>query len=142
MGYLDVLDPVTGEVLYPAEAFFYGGKASVDLPSNTPGYTERPGNPETQAGINVAYTFPMGLGFTFGATYFSEAWVDRARTVSIPEGTMFNAGLTWENELWNMRVNGFNVTDERVFRAGGSNAGLMSILPGQRWEFTAKRAFE
>ena len=55
---------------------------------------------------------------------------------------MFNAGLTWENELWNMRVNGFNVTDERVFRAGGSNAGIMSILPGQRWEFTAKRAFE
>ena len=142
MGYQDVLDPVTGEVLYPAEAFFYGGKASVDLPSNTPGYTERPGNPETQAGINVSYTFPMGLGFSFGATYFSEAWVDRARTVSIPEGTMFNAGLTWENELWNMRVNGFNVTDERVFRAGGSNAGLMSILPGQRWEFTAKRAFE
>ena len=45
MGYVDVLDPVTGEVLYPAEAFFYGGKANVNLPVNVPGYLERTRQP-------------------------------------------------------------------------------------------------
>jgi outer membrane receptor protein involved in Fe transport len=90
----------------------------------------------------MSYTFPMGLGITFGATWFSEVWADRARTVLIPEATVFNAGLTWEKELWNMRVNGYNVGDEHYFRAGGSNAGIMSVMPGTRWELTAKRAFE
>ena len=45
MGYQDVVDPVTGEVLYPAEAFFYGGKANVNLPVGSPDYLERSGQP-------------------------------------------------------------------------------------------------
>ena len=124
---------MTGEVLYPAEAFFYGGKANVDLPSNTPGYRERPGNPETQAGINVELHLPEAVSASsFGANYFSEAWADRARTVSIPEATMFNAGLTWENELWNMRVNGYNVTDEQCLpRRRRQRRASCRFMPGR-----------
>ncbi|HEY3518451.1 MAG TPA: TonB-dependent receptor, partial [Gammaproteobacteria bacterium] len=69
MGYQDVVDPVTGEVLYPAEAFFYGGKANVNLPVNQPGYRERTGNPETQAGVNMSRSFKNGLGIVFGANW-------------------------------------------------------------------------
>jgi iron complex outermembrane recepter protein len=142
MGYQDVVDPVTGEVLYPAEAFFYGGKANVNLPVNVPGYLERSGNPETQAGVNMSYSFENGLGLIFGANWFSEVWADRGRTALIPEATTVNAGFTYEKGFWDLRVNGYNVGDEKSFRAGGGNAGLMSVMPGRRWEFTAKRMFD
>jgi iron complex outermembrane receptor protein len=142
MGFQDVIDPATGEVLYPAEAFFYGGKANVNLPSGVLGYLERTGNPETQAGVNMSYSFQNGLGIIFGANWFSEVWADRGRTTMIPEATVINAGFTYEKEFWDLRVNGYNVADEKYFRAGGGNPGLMSVMPGRRWEFTAKRMFD
>jgi iron complex outermembrane receptor protein len=142
MGYQDVVDPNTGEVLYPAEAFFYGGKANVNLPVGTPNYLERTGNPETQAGVNMSYTFKNGFGIVFGANWFSEVWADRGMTALIPEATVFNTGFTYEKDLWDLRINGYNVGDENYFRAGGGNAGIMSSMPGQRWEFTAKRMFD
>jgi outer membrane receptor protein involved in Fe transport len=142
MGFQDVVDPATGEVLYPAEAFFYGGKANVNLPVRTPGYLERSGNPETQAGVNMSYTFESGFGLIFGANWFSEVWADRGMTALIPEATVLNAGFTYEKGFWDMRVNGYNVADEHYFRAGGGNAGIMSVMPGRRWEFTAKRMFD
>jgi iron complex outermembrane receptor protein len=143
MGFQDVVDPDTGEVLYPAEAFFYGGKANVNLPAGgTMAYLERTGNPETQAGVNMSYSFKNGLGIILGANWFSEVWADRGRTTMIPEATVLNAGFTYEKDLWDMRINGYNVADEKYFRAGGGNAGLMSVMPGRRWEFTAKRLFD
>lgn len=143
LGYQDVLDPVTGAVLYPAEAFFFGGKSSVVLPANFEGYRERHGQPETQAGVNVNYTFANGIGVIFGATYHTEAWADRLRTVSFPGATVFNAGFTYDKNLWNMRINGYNVTDENYFRAGiFGGPGAASSMPGARWEFTARREFE
>jgi hypothetical protein len=141
MGFQDVLDPATGEVLYPAEAFFYGGRASVELPDNYPGFTERTGTPKQQAGFSGSYTFPAGIGVTFGMQWFSEVWADRAHTLLLPEAVVFNAGLTWDRGPWNMRVNGYNVNDKRYFRAGGGNPGNVSVMPGTRWEFTAKHAF-
>jgi outer membrane receptor protein involved in Fe transport len=129
-------------VLYPAEAFFYGGKANVNLPVRTPGYSERTGNPETQAGVNMSYTFKNGFGLVLGANWFSEVWADRGLTTMIPEATVFNTGFTYEKDLWDLRINGYNVSDEKYFRAGGGNPGIMSSMPGARWEFTAKRMFD
>ena len=118
LGFMDVVDPATGAVLYPAEAFFFGGKSSVAMPVNFPGYRERHGVPETQAGINMNYTFNNGLGLIFGATYHSDAWADRLKTVLFPGATVYNAGFTFEKNLWNMRVNGYNVTDEHYLPRG------------------------
>ena len=79
-----------------------------------PGLHRAAGQPGDASGRQHQLHLPDGSRLHRSArTDFSEAWADRARTVSIPEGTMFNAGLTWENGLWNMRVNGFNVTDEK-----------------------------
>jgi iron complex outermembrane receptor protein len=143
LGFVAVIDPATGAVLYPAEAFFFGGKSSVVLPSNFEGYRERHGQPETQAGINMNYSFESGVGLIFGATYHSEAWADRLRTVSFPGATVYNAGFTFEKNLWNMRVNGYNVTDENYLRAGiFGGPGAASSMPGRRWEFTARREFD
>jgi outer membrane receptor protein involved in Fe transport len=54
---------------------------------------------------------------------------------------VFNLGASWDMNKWRLRVNGYNVGDERYFRAGGGNAGLMSSMEGQRYEFTAKYEF-
>ena len=143
LGFMDVVDPATGAVLYPAEAFFFGGKASVALPANLVGYRERHGQPETQAGVNMNYTFQNGIGVIFGATYHADAWADRLKTVLFPGATVYNAGFTMEKNLWHMRVNGYNVTDEHYFRAGiFGGPGAASVMPGSRWEFTARREFE
>ena len=56
LGFQDVVDPATGEVIYPAEAFIYGGKAQIDLPASlTQQYLRRNGNPEEQFGVNASY---------------------------------------------------------------------------------------
>jgi outer membrane receptor protein involved in Fe transport len=143
LGYMDVVDPTTGAVLYPAEAFFFGGKASVVLPANLAGYRERHGQPENQVGVNMNYTFASGVGVIFGAQYHSDVWGDRLQTVSLPGATVYNAGFTYDKNLWNMRVNGYNITDEHYIRAGiFGGPGAASSMPGKRWEFTARREFE
>ena len=143
LGYMDVIDPATGAVLFPAEAFFFGGKSSVVLPANFTGYRERHGQPERQGGVNMNYSFENGVGVIFGATYHAESWADRLRTVSFPSATIFNAGFTFDKNLWNMRVNGYNVTDEHYLRAGiFGGPGAASSMPGRRWEFTARREFD
>jgi iron complex outermembrane recepter protein len=143
IGFQDVVDPVTGAVLYPAEAFFYGGKARIDLPANQMQFRERVGNPKQQAGFNGTYTFQNGLRVLFGGTWFSEVWADRAKTLEVPEALVLNAGVDWSKGPWNIRLNGYNIDDERYFRprSGDSNATLMSSMPGTRWEFTAKHEF-
>jgi outer membrane receptor protein involved in Fe transport len=144
LGFMDVLDPVTGAVLYPAEAFLYGGKANVSVPAGSAGeaYNERTGNPETQAGANFNYTFKNGMGVVFGANWFSEVWADRGKTTLIPAATVLNLGMTWDMNSWRLRLNGYNVADKNYFRAGGGNAGIMSSMPGARWEVTAKKEFD
>lgn len=143
LGFQDVLDPVTGAVLYPAEAYFYGGKARVDLPANRPEFRENVGNPEQQAGFNGTFTFGNGLRLLFGATWFSEVWADRVQTLLVPSAMVFNAGVSWDKGPWHIRMNGYNVDDERYFRPRNSdtNASLMSSMAGTRWEFTAKHEF-
>jgi outer membrane receptor protein involved in Fe transport len=144
LGFTDVVDPATGAVLYPAEAYLYGGKGSVSVPSGAAGepYMERTGNPETQAGANFNYTFKNGMGIIFGANWFSEVWADRGKTTLIPAATVFNLGANWDMNSWRLRLNGYNVADKNYFRAGGGNAGIMSSMPGVRWEITAKKEFD
>jgi outer membrane receptor protein involved in Fe transport len=82
------------------------------------------------------------MGLIFGANWFSEVWADRGKTTLIPAATVFNLGMTYDMNSWRLRLNGYNVTDQNYFRAGGGNAGIMSSMPGMRWEVTAKREFD
>lgn len=144
LGFVDIVDPLTGEVLYPAEAFLYGGRASITLPPNQPQYRERVTNPERQAAVNGTYTFGRSnLRLLFGASWFSDVWSDRVKTVLLPEALVFNAGISWDKGPWSIRMNGYNVNDERYFRSGSgdTNANLVSVMSGRRWEVTAKHEF-
>jgi hypothetical protein len=143
MGFQDVVDPLTGDVLYPAEAFFYGGKANVSLPANNEQFRERVTNPEQQAGFSGTWTIRDNLRILFGGTWFSEVWADRVKTLMVPEALVFNLGVSWDKGPWHVRFNGYNVNDEQYFRPRNSdtNATLMSSMPGTRAEFTAKYEF-
>jgi outer membrane receptor protein involved in Fe transport len=143
LGFMDVLDPVTGEVLYPAEAFFYGGKATVALPAGASDFRERVTDPKKQFGFNSTFTLPKGFGFLVGATYFSETYADRTKSILLPDALVFNAGVTFDKGSWHIKANGYNVSDEVYWRArsGDTSPGLASAMPGSRWEITLKHDF-
>ncbi len=143
LGFMDVIDPATGEVLYPAEAFFYGGKATVQLPANSTGFRQRVTDPSRQFGLNSTFTLPWGFGFVAGATYFTETYADRTKTILLPESLVFNAGITYDKQNWHIKANGYNVGDETYWRArqGDTSPGLASAMPGIRWELTLKHDF-
>jgi outer membrane receptor protein involved in Fe transport len=150
LGFQDVLD-ANGNVIYPAEAFLYGGRSRVLLPNNMPEYREKQGNPNTQLGFSSTYRFKVGLGFTFSGNYFSETCSGRLCIVELPEAYVFNAGAFWDIDQsllginqWSLKLDVFNAFDERYFRARtGDTLGdvLAQAMPGRRWQLAARLKF-
>jgi outer membrane receptor protein involved in Fe transport len=90
MGFMDITD-AAGNVIYPAEAFMYGGRPSIQIPDNLPQYLYKPSNPEYQVGLNVSYDMPWGLGATLSANYNSDVCAARLCVVKMPAVTLINA---------------------------------------------------
>ena len=144
LGFQDVVDPATGAVIYPAEAFIYGGKVNVALPASLlPQYLRRNGNPEEQFGVNASYQVTERFGFNGGVTWFSEIPVTRVGYITVPEVTTLNLGMTWDVADWRLQLNGANLTDEMYLRPrnGDSTALLMNAMPGRSWAMTVKHDF-
>ena len=144
LGFQDVVDPATGEVIYPAEAFIYGGKAQINLPTALKQENlRRNGNPEEQFGVNASYQVTEKFGFNGGVTWFSEIPVTRVAYLTIPEMTTLSLGMTWDAADWRLQLNGSNLTDEMGLRPrnGDGTALLMNTVPGRSWAFTVKHDF-
>jgi iron complex outermembrane recepter protein len=143
VGFQDIYDPLTGELLYPAEAFLYGGRSTTALPPGTTQYQERVGNPETQASIQSTYQLGKGFGLLLSGNYFSSVWANRQKTIELPSAVVWNAGFTYDRGKLHMKLNGYNFTDERYFRpaSGDTNGQLISVMPGRRWEASLKVDF-
>lgn len=144
LGFMDVVDPATGKVIYPAEAFLFGGRPEVTLPAElSEKYKERQGNPEEQYGLNMTYNLNNGLGFLLGGNYFSSTYLDRTQYFEIPSSFITNAAVTLDRGPWHLKVNGYNIFDELQLRARNSDTGpiLMSVLPGARYEVTVRMDF-
>jgi hypothetical protein len=144
LGFQDVVDPATGEVIYPAEAFIYGGKAQINLPAALKQqYLRRNGNPEQQFGVNASYQVTEKFGFNGGVVWFSEIPVTRVAYLTIPEITTLSLGMTWDAADWRLQLNGSNLTDEMALRprTGDGTALLMNATPGRSWAFTVKHDF-
>ena len=143
LGFQDVYAD-DGSLLYPAEAFLYGGRWNITIPTELlPQYRDKVGTPEQQYGINANYTMKNGVGFLLGGTYFSSTYADRLKTLELPAAFNLNAGVTYDRGNWHLRVNGYNVLDEVTFRARNTDTGtnLLSVMPGARYEVTAKLDF-
>ena len=144
LGFQDILDPVTGAVLYPAEAFVYGGRLQVVLPTALRGqYLAKNGNPETQLGLNTSYQVTKRLGVNLGANWFSEIPVTRIDAMDVPSAFILNVGAVWQADSWKLQFNGNNILDERYYRPrnGDTVAGLVSSMPGRGWTVTLKHDF-
>ena len=143
IGFQDVLDPVTGAVLFPAEAFLYGGRASVTLPAGQPQFREKTTDPKRQFGMSGTYQMKNGFGMFFNVTYSAEVYADRVKAILLPEALVGNVGVTYDRGQWHVKGNAYNVTDERYFRGrtNDTNSQLMSVMPGRRWELTVKKDF-
>ncbi len=143
LGFQDVVDS-HGNVIYPAEAFLYGGRSRIVLPDDVPGFETKQGNPETQLGVSAHYRFGAGLGFTFSGNYFSSTCSGRVCAVELPAATVLNAGAFWERDPWNVKLDVLNLTNERWFRArSGDTLGdpLAQAMPDRRWQFTLRFTF-
>ena len=143
LGFRDVLD-ANGNVVYPAEAFLYGGRAFLVLPAGLKEYRTRQGNPETQFGLNATYQLDNGLGFTLSANRFSKVHSGRLQLVELPETEVVNLGVFWEQDTWRIKLDVFNATNERYFRArSGDTLGdaLVSAMPERRWQLTLTSDF-
>jgi len=143
VGFQDIYDPATGALLYPAEAFLYGGRSTTALPAGTTQYQDRVGNPETQASLQGTYQIGKGFGVLLSGNYFSDVWANRQKTILLPSAYVFNTGVTYDRGKIHVKFNGYNFTDKRYFRpaSGDTNGQLVSVMPGQRWEASMKVDF-
>lgn len=145
LGFQDVVDPVTGAVVYPANAFGYGGKLNLAVPQAVAAlYPEKQGLPENQFGINAIYTMPNGLGFTLSGNYFSSTYSGRWQLLRLPPTRILNAGIFYKWDRWRVKLDVFNVTDDLSFRArSGANGSetLVTVNPERRYQFTLTRTF-
>ena len=140
LGFEDVISPTTGEVLYPADAYVFGGRARVTVPSEiTAEYDKVGGIPQHTYGLNAYYKLTQRLGVQLGGTYFSSYWTNRLHNVKLPEAYLMNAAITYDIANFNFKLNGYNITDEEYWNSRRNL--LVSAMPERRWEFTVRVNF-
>ena len=142
LGFTDVLDPVTGKVIYPAEAFTQGGQAFVGVPKGEK--TEHPSYPGTSHGLQAQYTFDSGFLISGSGNYISEIHSGRLQTVTLPEALTFNTGVGYKKNSWSIKLDVKNITDVQSFRGrNGTGAGdvLVSAMPGRGYQVTVTKQF-
>lgn len=144
LGFKDVVDPATGKVIYPAEAFLYGGRTWLSIPSSLlQQYEKRTGDPEKQFGLNGSYYLGDGFTVRLGGVYLSSAYLDRTQTIVLPHSLVINTGVSWDKQRWHLRLNGYNINNKLYFRARNNDStdNTATVMPGQTYQFTAKLDF-
>ncbi len=140
LGFQDILR-ADGSVLYPAEAFVYGGRTQVVLPAELGLlYLDRVGEPRYQTGVNLDYKIGYGFAIHVDGQRFSSFYLDRTKLVKLPQSFTMNTGFTYDRNRIHLKLSGFNVLDQRYFRAGtgDTNVNLVSVMPGAAVQFQAK----
>jgi iron complex outermembrane receptor protein len=144
LGFMDVLD-ANGNVLFPAEGFLYGGRASIQIPNDLPAYKMKPSNPEYQVGLNLSYDSRTNLGVNISANYNSDVCAARLCFVKMPAVTILNAGAHKAHGAWDFKMDVTNITNKNYYRPrqyNGSAGELITAMPLRRFNFTVKYGFK
>jgi iron complex outermembrane recepter protein len=140
LGFMDVRD-AAGNVIYPAEAFLYGGRARIQLPNDLDGYSRKQGNPAVQAGLtSLLRVGPRWLA-TARAQYLSSTCSGRLCLVRLPAALVLDVGAQFSTRRIDVKLDVFNAGNSRYFRARtGDTLGdvIAQAMPGRRWQLTAK----
>jgi iron complex outermembrane recepter protein len=143
LGFVDVVD-LAGNVIYPAEAFLYGGRARLLLPADLTQYSLKQGNPPLQAGLSVARQFGKYWQVTARTVYLSSTCTGRLCLVTLPHSFVADVGAQYSMRHTDFKLDIFNMTDRRYFRARtGDTLGdvIAQSMPGRRWQLTARHRF-
>lgn len=143
LGFKDIFD-TEGNLIFPAEAFLYGGRANIILPNNLSEYERKQGNPENQMGVTVIYQFDNHWGATLKGNYLSSTCAGRLCLVELPESTVFDVGVFWSNPKIDIKLDVANIADKHYFRARtGEVLGdvIAQAMPGRRTQLTATYRF-
>jgi iron complex outermembrane receptor protein len=143
LGFRDITD-ATGKVIFPAEAFLYGGRSRLILPAGLKEYEKKQGNPPIQMGINLDFQTDSGYGVTASGTYFASTYSGRLKLVKLPEAYIFNVGVYRNVGGWELKASMDNVLDRLWFKARtGDTLGdaLAQVMPDRKVNFTAKYKF-
>jgi hypothetical protein len=143
LGFQDVLD-ADGNVVYPAEAFLYGGRSQIALPDRVEGFEIKSGVPDLQIGFSAGYDFESGISVTFSGNHFSEVNTGRLGWTTLPSYTIYNSSIGYKWNAWTFRLNAFNLENKRHFKPRtGETLGdvLAQAMPGRRIEFSARYDF-
>jgi len=143
LGFNDVLD-AEGNLIFPAEAFLYGGRANIILPNNLSEYERKQGNPENQMGVTVIYQFDNHWGATLKGNYLSSTCAGRLCLVELPKSTVFDVGVFWSTPKIDIKLDVANIADKHYFRARtGEVLGdvIAQAMPGRRTQLTATYRF-
>jgi outer membrane receptor protein involved in Fe transport len=144
LGFKDVVD-ADGNVVYPAEAFLFGGRSFLVMPDELASqYGIKRGNPETQLGLMGQYKLGSGLGFTMSSNYFSSVYSGRLMLVELPSTITVDVGMFLDLGRFHVKLDVLNATDERYFRARTGDTlsdALAQAMPDRRWQATFRATF-
>lgn len=143
LGFSDVLD-ADGNVIYPAEAFLYGGRARIVLPDGMKQYERKQGNPENQFGMSTIYQFDDHWGMTLKGNYLSSTCSGRLCLVRLPQSLVFDTGVFWSDSTLDVKLDVTNINDEQYFRARtGDTLGdvIAQPMPGRTTQLTVNFKF-
>jgi iron complex outermembrane receptor protein len=143
LGFADVRDE-NGTLVYPAEAFLYGGRAGIVLPDDMDAYARKQGNPDRQFGMNALYQINKHWGLTVKSNYLSSTCSGRLCLVRLPSSQVFDAGIYWMGESFELKLDIANITDEQYFRARtGDTLGdvIAQAMSGRRAQLSATMKF-
>jgi outer membrane receptor protein involved in Fe transport len=143
LGFQDVKD-AQGNVIFPAEAFLYGGRSRLVLPPGMKEYRVKQGNPPVQMGMNLDYQSPTGYGMNVNGNFFASTYSGRLKLVKLPEVYVFNASVYRNVRAWEVKLSVDNVFDKVWFKARtGDTLGdaLAQVMPGRKLNVTAKYKF-
>jgi iron complex outermembrane recepter protein len=143
LGFRDVLD-ASGRVVYPAEAFLYGGRARIMLPDGMPQFSRKQGIPELQMGLFASHEMRRGWGYSLRGNYLSSTCSGRLCLVRLPASLVFDAGVFARVAGMEVKLDVFNLTDRHYFRARtGDTLGdvIAQAMPGRRWQVTLRHRF-
>jgi outer membrane receptor protein involved in Fe transport len=143
LGFQNVVDPLTGKIVYYANDFTYGGRPGLVMPTGSTMYEDRTGDPTRQFALSANYRFTNGLGLYVGAQSMNGVWADRVKSVHLPAAKPVDAAVTYDGSTWHFRLSGANINNVRYWRANISdNDGkLLSAMPTATWEFSVRRSF-
>ncbi|MEO5960292.1 MAG: TonB-dependent receptor plug domain-containing protein, partial [Opitutaceae bacterium] len=139
VGFQDIKD-AAGNILYPANAFAWGGNVSATIP-NSDFYKEFGGYPDHILTAFVTYNWDSGWGASWNTSYVSKvsSSADIPDLLVLPDYYLSAASVYWQRKQWRFSLNIRNALDVNYFSANSTGAALVHKGLPRNFEFSLTR---